>query len=90
MLTWIAASTSRIKVATRVLGVPYRPPVIVAKMAEALDRLSGGRLILGLGGGAGRRATSWQVAGAGHSGHLHLNARRARAGDPPCGHPNLR
>ena len=51
MLTWIAASTSRIKVATRVLGLPYRPPPMVAKMAETLDRLSGGRLILGLGAG---------------------------------------
>jgi alkanesulfonate monooxygenase SsuD/methylene tetrahydromethanopterin reductase-like flavin-dependent oxidoreductase (luciferase family) len=51
MLTWIAARTSRIRVATRVLGVPYRPPAIVAKMAETLDRFSGGRLILGLGGG---------------------------------------
>lgn len=51
MLTWIAASTSRIKVATRVLGVPYRSPAMVAKMAETLDRLSGGRFILGLGGG---------------------------------------
>jgi alkanesulfonate monooxygenase SsuD/methylene tetrahydromethanopterin reductase-like flavin-dependent oxidoreductase (luciferase family) len=51
MLTWIAAATARIKVATRVLGVPYRNPAMVAKMAESLDRLSGGRLILGLGGG---------------------------------------
>jgi alkanesulfonate monooxygenase SsuD/methylene tetrahydromethanopterin reductase-like flavin-dependent oxidoreductase (luciferase family) len=51
MLSWIAAATSRITVATRVLGVPYRPPAMVAKMAETLDRLSGGRLILGLGGG---------------------------------------
>ncbi|HEY3716551.1 MAG TPA: LLM class flavin-dependent oxidoreductase [Jatrophihabitantaceae bacterium] len=51
MLSWIAAATSRIKVATRVLGVPYRPPAMVAKMAETLDRLSDGRLILGLGGG---------------------------------------
>lgn len=51
VLSWIAASTSRIKLATRVLGVPYRPPAIVAKMAETFDRLSGGRLILGLGGG---------------------------------------
>ncbi|MDQ3618873.1 MAG: LLM class flavin-dependent oxidoreductase [Actinomycetota bacterium] len=51
MLTWIAAKTTRIKVASRVLGVPYRPPAMVAKMAESLDRLSGGRLILGLGGG---------------------------------------
>lgn len=52
MLTWIAAKTTRIKVATRVLGVPYRSPAMVAKMAETLDRLSGGRLILGMGGGS--------------------------------------
>lgn len=51
MLTWSAASTTRIGVLTRVLGVPYRPPAMVAKMAETLDRLSGGRLVLGLGGG---------------------------------------
>ncbi len=51
MLAWIAAGTSRIRVAPRVLGVPYRHPPMVAKMAETLDRLSGGRLILGLGGG---------------------------------------
>jgi alkanesulfonate monooxygenase SsuD/methylene tetrahydromethanopterin reductase-like flavin-dependent oxidoreductase (luciferase family) len=50
-LCWIAAATSRIRVAPRVLGVPYRPPAVVAKMAETLSRLSGGRLILGLGGG---------------------------------------
>jgi len=52
MLSWIAAATSRIRVATKVLGVPYRAPAMVAKMAETLDRLSGGRLILGLGGGS--------------------------------------
>jgi probable F420-dependent oxidoreductase len=51
MLSWIAASTSRIRVATRVLATPYRTPAVLAKMAETLDRLSGGRLILGLGGG---------------------------------------
>jgi probable F420-dependent oxidoreductase len=52
MLTWLAARTSRVRIMTRVLGVPYRPPAMVAKMAETLHRLSGGRLILGLGGGA--------------------------------------
>jgi len=51
MLAWIAASTSRIGIATKVLGVPFRPPALTAKMAETLDRLSNGRLILGLGGG---------------------------------------
>ena len=52
LLTWIAAATSRIGIAPRVLGVPYRAPAMVAKMAESLDRLSGGRLILGLGAGS--------------------------------------
>jgi probable F420-dependent oxidoreductase len=51
MLSWIAAATSRVRVATRVLAVPYRSPAVLAKMAETLDRLSAGRLILGLGGG---------------------------------------
>jgi probable F420-dependent oxidoreductase len=51
MLAWMAAGTSRIRFAPRVLAVPYRSPPVVAKMAETLDRLSGGRLILGLGGG---------------------------------------
>jgi alkanesulfonate monooxygenase SsuD/methylene tetrahydromethanopterin reductase-like flavin-dependent oxidoreductase (luciferase family) len=52
LLVWIAAATSRIGVATRVLATPMRPPPVVAKMAESLDRLSGGRLLLGLGGGS--------------------------------------
>lgn len=51
MLTWIAARTSRIKVASRVLAVPFRYPAMVAKLAGSLDRLSGGRFILGLGAG---------------------------------------
>jgi alkanesulfonate monooxygenase SsuD/methylene tetrahydromethanopterin reductase-like flavin-dependent oxidoreductase (luciferase family) len=53
MLCWIAAATDRIHIASRVLGVPFRTPALLAKMAETLDRLSGGRLILGLGGGSG-------------------------------------
>jgi alkanesulfonate monooxygenase SsuD/methylene tetrahydromethanopterin reductase-like flavin-dependent oxidoreductase (luciferase family) len=52
LLAWIAAVTSRLLVASRVLAVPYRNPAVLAKMAETLDRLSGGRLVLGLGAGA--------------------------------------
>jgi alkanesulfonate monooxygenase SsuD/methylene tetrahydromethanopterin reductase-like flavin-dependent oxidoreductase (luciferase family) len=51
MLTWIAARTSRVKVASRVLAVPFRRPAMVAKLAASLDLMSGGRFILGLGGG---------------------------------------
>jgi alkanesulfonate monooxygenase SsuD/methylene tetrahydromethanopterin reductase-like flavin-dependent oxidoreductase (luciferase family) len=50
-LAWIGASTTTIGLVTRVLGVPFRSPALVAKMAENLDRLSHGRLVLGLGGG---------------------------------------
>jgi len=51
LLAWIAATTSRVSVLPRVLGVPFRAPALVAKAAESLDRLSGGRLLLGLGAG---------------------------------------
>jgi alkanesulfonate monooxygenase SsuD/methylene tetrahydromethanopterin reductase-like flavin-dependent oxidoreductase (luciferase family) len=50
-LTWAVAATERIRVGSNVLGLPYRHPAVTAKMAESLHRLSGGRLILGLGGG---------------------------------------
>ncbi|WP_329171647.1 LLM class flavin-dependent oxidoreductase [Streptomyces sp. NBC_01477] len=50
-LTWVAAATERIHVATDVLGLPYRSPAVLAKTAETLDRLSRGRLVLGLGSG---------------------------------------
>lgn len=51
MLTWIAAATERVRVVSNVLGLPYRNPAVLAKMAETLQRLSGGRLVLGLGAG---------------------------------------
>jgi alkanesulfonate monooxygenase SsuD/methylene tetrahydromethanopterin reductase-like flavin-dependent oxidoreductase (luciferase family) len=53
LLTWLAAVTSNIRVVPRVIGLPYREPAVLAKMAETLDRLSDGRLILGLGAGSG-------------------------------------
>jgi probable F420-dependent oxidoreductase len=51
VLSAVAATTRRIAVGTNVLALPYRPPAVLAKMAETLDRLSAGRLVLGLGGG---------------------------------------
>lgn len=50
-LSVIAARTRTIEVGTNVLGLPYREPAVLAKMAETLDRLSGGRVVLGLGAG---------------------------------------
>src|SRR5712664_4510462 len=48
---WLARVTSRIRLGTSVLVVPYRNPVLVAKMLATIDRLSGGRVILGAGVG---------------------------------------
>jgi alkanesulfonate monooxygenase SsuD/methylene tetrahydromethanopterin reductase-like flavin-dependent oxidoreductase (luciferase family) len=56
LLAWVAARTSTIKLASRVVGVPYRNPAVLAKMAASLQTLSGGRLILGLGGGSNDEA----------------------------------
>lgn len=51
LLSWVAASTSTIHVAPNVLNLPLRPPAVLARAAASLDRLSGGRLDLGLGAG---------------------------------------
>ncbi|ROR66229.1 LLM class flavin-dependent oxidoreductase [Agrococcus jenensis] len=51
LMSWIAASTDRIRIAPNVLNVPLRQPAVVARSAASLDLLSGGRVELGLGAG---------------------------------------
>lgn len=50
-LTWLASHTSRIEFGPLVSPVSFRQPTMTARMASAVDNLSNGRLILGLGAG---------------------------------------
>jgi probable F420-dependent oxidoreductase len=61
-LSFMAASTTRIKVCTLIVVAAYRHPYITAKAAASLDNLSGGRLVLGMG--AGYQKQEFEVLGA--------------------------
>ena len=52
ILTALAMETSRVRLGTGVLVLPLRNPLVLAKTTATLDRISGGRLVLGL-------ATGW-------------------------------
>jgi probable F420-dependent oxidoreductase len=49
--TFIAASTSKLRIVTSVMVVPHRPAVLTAKILATIDYLSKGRLTLGIGAG---------------------------------------
>ena len=66
LLGWVAAHTTRVRVAPNVLVLPNRHPSVVAKMAETLDRLSRGRLILALGSGAAMNDGAVRALGLQH------------------------
>lgn len=51
-LAFLAARTRRIRLTTAVVVLPYHHPVALAKSYGTLDRLSGGRVILGVGVGS--------------------------------------
>ncbi|GDY79769.1 hypothetical protein SAV31267_092540 [Streptomyces avermitilis] len=46
-LSWLAGLTTRLRLGTTVLVLPYRHPLLVARMAANLNQLSSGRFVLG-------------------------------------------
>ncbi len=67
-LTWLAARFPTVQVGSVVLGVGYRNPALLAKMAATLQAFSGGRLVLGIGAGwreEEHRAYGYPFPGAG-------------------------
>jgi len=54
LLAWLSGITTRIELATTVAILPYRSPLQLARVGANLDRLSGGRFILGVGVGWAR------------------------------------
>lgn len=72
-LTWLADNTKRIEFGPLVSPVSFRHPTMTARMAAAVDDLSNGRLILGVGAG-------WQVREHHNYGYdlLELPQRMAR------------
>ncbi|QWF82513.1 TIGR03619 family F420-dependent LLM class oxidoreductase [Amycolatopsis sp. CA-230715] len=61
-LSYVAAKTSRIRLGTSVLVLPLRNPFVLAKQVATVDRLSGGRVTLGVG--IGWDATEFANVGA--------------------------
>ncbi|HLZ36322.1 MAG TPA: TIGR03619 family F420-dependent LLM class oxidoreductase, partial [Mycobacteriales bacterium] len=51
VLAHVAAVTTRVRIGTAVLVPMLRPPLLLAKQIATIDRLSGGRVVLGVGAG---------------------------------------
>src|SRR4051795_10176014 len=59
VLTWLAATTSTIKIGAAIMQIPGRTPANTAMTAATLDLLSGGRFLLGLGTSGPQVVEGW-------------------------------
>lgn len=74
----VAAMTRRVRLGQLVLGMAYRNPAMMAKMATTLDLISHGRSILGLG--AGWHAREYEAYGWGTFEEIPVRMRRLEEG----------
>ena len=63
LLSALAVLTRRVRLGTTVLCYSYRHPAVLAKMASTLDRISGGRVELGVGTGSGPQVEEHRAMG---------------------------
>jgi F420-dependent oxidoreductase-like protein len=59
VLSWLAATTTRIKIGSAILQMPARTPANTAMTAVTLDLMSGGRFLLGLGTSGPQVVEGW-------------------------------
>jgi len=48
-LSWLAGQTTKLQLGTGVIVLPYRPPLMLARLVASAQELSGGRVLLGVG-----------------------------------------
>jgi probable F420-dependent oxidoreductase len=85
-LAYVAARTTRITLGTSVIDALFQSPVILARRLATLDRLSGGRLVVGIGQGWMEHefvAAGVPMSRRGAGFEEHLNAMRAVWGPDP-------
>lgn len=86
-LSHLAAVTRTVKLATGILVLPQRNPLVLAKACSTLDQLSDGRLILGVGVGWLQEefdALGVPFAGRGRRAEEYVAVLRAAWGDQPA------
>lgn len=86
-LSHLAAVTTTVKLATGILILPQRNPLVLAKQCATLDQLSGGRLLLGVGAGWLEEefdALGIPFSGRGRRLEEYVEALRAAWGDQPA------
>lgn len=76
-LAFVAAQTSRVRLGTSVLLLPYRHPVMLAKQVASLDALSKGRTIIGVA--PGWMEKEFEILGVPHRGRGKLHDETLRA-----------
>ena len=70
IVTATAEATTRIGIGPLVACTGFRNPGLLARMAETLDEVSGGRLVLGLGTGVPSTDSSWRMFGYDEARHV--------------------